>query len=51
MDNNLLSVCSILVNILIFYPPQQQMNLKNGHGRGRSFSFAHIFGDFSREWS
>lgn len=51
MDNNLLSVCSILVNILIFYRPQQQMNLKNGHGRGRSFSFSHIFGDFSREWS
>ena len=28
MDNNLLSVCSILVNILIFYRPQQEMNLK-----------------------
>ena len=44
MDNNLLSVCSILVNILIFYRPQQQMNLKNGHGRGRSFSLnGHVF--------
>ena len=36
MDNNLMSVSSILVNFSIFYLSQQQMKFKNGNRRVRS---------------
>ena len=40
-------VWSIVVKFSIFYWPQRHANSNDGDGRLRSFSFGHIFGDFS----
>ena len=51
VDDNLLSVWSILVKFAIFFLPQRHANSNIGDGRRRSFIFGYTLGDFSREWS
>ena len=51
VDDNLLSVWSILAKFAIFYLPQRHANSNIVDGRRRSFIFGYILGDFSREWS
>ena len=51
VDDNFLSVWSILVKFAIFFLPQRHANSNIGDGRQRSFIFGYTLGDFSREWS
>ena len=43
MDDNLMSVSSILVNFSIFYQSQQQINFRNGDRRVRSSIASNIY--------